>query len=112
MSCDVELQWKLRKISLVLGNCAAHPHLDSLKNVQIFLSPNITSLVQPMDMGIIKKNPKSLYGAKLINYLLGTIKENLLTSSSTDKQVGARTDLSPAVSFVPIFGEEYVSRRF
>jgi hypothetical protein len=57
----VKLQWKLRKILLVLENCAAHPHLDSLKNIQLeFLSPNTTSLVQPMDKGIIK-NLKALY---------------------------------------------------
>jgi hypothetical protein len=52
----MELQQKLRKILLVLDNCAAHPHLDSLKNVQLeFLSFNTTSLVQPMNMGIVKK---------------------------------------------------------
>jgi hypothetical protein len=44
------------EILLVLDNCAAHPHLHSLKNIQLkFLSPNTTSLVQPKDMGIIKK---------------------------------------------------------
>jgi hypothetical protein len=55
MSWDVKLQWKSRKILLALDNCAVHPHLDSLKNIQlVFLSPNTTSLVQPMAMGIKK----------------------------------------------------------
>jgi hypothetical protein len=41
MSWNVVLQWKSGKILLVLDNCAAHPHLDSLKNIQLeFLSPN------------------------------------------------------------------------
>jgi hypothetical protein len=40
-SWDMELQWKLRKIVLVLDNCAADLHLDFLKNIQLeFLSPN------------------------------------------------------------------------
>jgi hypothetical protein len=40
LNWDMELQWKSRKILLVLDICAAHPHLDSLKNIQLeFLSP-------------------------------------------------------------------------
>jgi hypothetical protein len=34
MSWDAELQQKWRKILLVFDNCAAHPHLDSLKVFQ------------------------------------------------------------------------------
>jgi hypothetical protein len=33
MCWDVQLQWKLRKMLLVLENCAVHPHLESLKNI-------------------------------------------------------------------------------
>jgi hypothetical protein len=64
MSWNMELQWKLRKIVQVLDSCAAHSYLDSLKYIHLeFLSPNTTSLAQPMDMGIIK-NVKTLYPAK------------------------------------------------
>jgi hypothetical protein len=99
ISCDVELQRKSRKIMLVLENCAAHPHLDSLKNIQLeYLSHNTTSLVQPMDIGIIK-NLKTLYRAKLVNYNFEAIEENLLTSPSTAKEVSARIDLLEAVKF-------------
>jgi hypothetical protein len=50
MSWDLELQRKSRKIVLALDNCAVHSNLDSLKNIQPeFLSPNMTSLVQPID---------------------------------------------------------------
>jgi hypothetical protein len=84
---------------LVLDNCAAHPPLDSLKNIQLeFLSSNTTSLVQPMDMGIIKMT--TLYCAKLVNYILEATEENLLTSSSTAKEVSARIDLLQAVQFI------------
>jgi hypothetical protein len=44
----------------------------------------------PMDRGI-KKNLKTLYCTKLVNYILETIGENLPTSSSAAKEVSART---------------------
>jgi hypothetical protein len=51
MKWDVELKWKSRKILQVLDNYAVHLHLDSLNNIQQgFLFPNITSLVQLMDI--------------------------------------------------------------
>jgi hypothetical protein len=56
MSLDVELQHKSRTVVFVLDSFATHPHLDPLKNIQLeYLSPNI-SLVQPVDLGIIKKS--------------------------------------------------------
>jgi hypothetical protein len=91
---------KSRKILLVLENCGAHSNLDSLKNIQLeFLSPNTTSLVQPMDMEIIK-NVKTLYRAKLVNYIPEATEENLLTISSTAKEVSARIVLLQAVQFI------------
>ena len=39
-----------RKISLIINNCTAHPHIENLKWVElIFLLPNTTSHTQPMD---------------------------------------------------------------
>ena len=38
MSWDMELQCKERKILLLVDNCAAHPHLDSLKNIKLEFS--------------------------------------------------------------------------
>jgi hypothetical protein len=51
-----------------------------------------------MDMGLIK-NLKTLYHAKLVNYILEAIQENLLTSSSTATEVSASIDLLRAVTF-------------
>jgi hypothetical protein len=101
MSWDMEFQQKMREILLVLDSCATHPHLDSLKNNKLeFLSPSTTTLVQPSDMVIIKKL-KTLYSATLVNYIVETIQENLLTSSSAAKEVIARTDLIQPVHFIP-----------
>jgi hypothetical protein len=100
MSWDLELQQKSRRILLVLGSCAAHPRIDSLKNMQLeFLSPQTTSRVQPVDMGIMT-NLRTLYFAKLVNFILEAIQENSLMSSSTAKEVSVRIDLLQEVPFI------------
>ena len=50
-------------IALIVDNCAAHPKdsPDNLPHIKlIFLPPNVTSLIQPCDMGIIR-NLKANY---------------------------------------------------
>jgi hypothetical protein len=50
-----ELRRKNRKILLLVDNCPEHPHIQDLSNIKlVFLPPNATSILQPMDMGIIK----------------------------------------------------------
>ena len=44
-----------RKIALIIDNCPPHPSVSILTNVQIvFLPPNTTSILQPMDQGVIR----------------------------------------------------------
>jgi hypothetical protein len=38
---------------VVLDKCATYFHLDSTKNTELEFPPNVTSLVQLIDMGII-----------------------------------------------------------
>ncbi|GBM79388.1 hypothetical protein AVEN_32993-1 [Araneus ventricosus] len=45
------------KIVLILDNCTAHlyPEISAKDNVSVlFFPPNCTSLIQPMDMGILQ----------------------------------------------------------
>jgi hypothetical protein len=50
-----EFRRKNRKIVLLADNCPAHPHIQDLSNIKlVFLPPNATSVLQPMNMGIIK----------------------------------------------------------
>ena len=43
-----------RKVTLIIGNCKAHPHVEQLEWVElIFILPNTSSVTQPMDQGII-----------------------------------------------------------
>ena len=58
-----EWVWKLdrkflsqgRNVALVIHNCHAHPHVENLKAIKLFfLSPNTTSITQPMVQGVIR----------------------------------------------------------
>lgn len=62
------------KAVLVLDNCSAHPSEDELvshnkKIVAKFLPPNVTSLIQPMDQGVLELL-KRLYRRKLLEKLV------------------------------------------
>lgn len=52
---DAQLKLKQRKILLLIDNCPAHPNVPNLQCIKlVFLPPNVTSILQPMDQGIIK----------------------------------------------------------
>ena len=89
-----------QKILLLVDNCTAHPHVSTLKNIQLeFLSPNTTSLIQPMDQGIIK-NLKTLYRKELVHMTLAYLEETILNPSSTAIDVSSKISILQAVSFV------------
>ncbi|XP_048006503.1 tigger transposable element-derived protein 4-like [Leguminivora glycinivorella] len=67
---DDHFQVKCRQIILFIDNCPAHPKGVELKNIKlVFLPPNATSKLQPMDQGIIKVL-KQGYRARLIHRYL------------------------------------------
>ncbi|XP_045461753.1 tigger transposable element-derived protein 4-like [Harmonia axyridis] len=52
---DRNLVKKKKKILLLVDNCPAHPNVTDLKSITLaFLPPNTTSVLQPMDQGIIR----------------------------------------------------------
>lgn len=52
---DKELTKSRKKILLLIDNCAAHPNVQNLVSIELcFLPPNTTSVLQPLDQGIIK----------------------------------------------------------
>ena len=58
-----------RKIALLIDNCPAHPSVSDLTNVQlVFLLPNTTSVLQPMDQGVIK-SLKAHYWGRVVRRL-------------------------------------------
>ena len=71
-----------RKIVLVLDNATCHlkSMIDSFSQIKIiFLSKNITSRLQPLDVGIIQ-NFKVKYRKRLVKYVLARINEYLSTT--------------------------------
>lgn len=67
-----------RKIALLVDNCTAHNHLvPILKNIEVIYFPaNCTSILQPLDMGIIKCT-KSYYRTRLVERIIINIERKL-----------------------------------
>lgn len=52
---DRKMTLQGRKILLIVDNCPAHPNVTALQSIELyFLPPNCTSVLQPMDQGIIR----------------------------------------------------------
>ena len=70
-----------RMILLFIYNCTVRNSYPLLSHVKIeFLSPNITSKLQPLDMGIIK-DFKSLYRKEMVINLVNSINEKKFNST-------------------------------
>ncbi|XP_008184737.1 tigger transposable element-derived protein 6-like [Acyrthosiphon pisum] len=97
---DKEFGKQLRKILLTVDNAGPHPKLIDLKNITLeFLPPNTTSLVQPLDMGIIK-NLKTHYRGLLVTYILKAIEDNLVTPSTCAIDISSKINILKAIQFV------------
>ncbi|GBO39374.1 hypothetical protein AVEN_135356-1 [Araneus ventricosus] len=73
---DKELAKKNRKTVLLIDNCTAHIELSNLQWIKVvFLLPNITSVLQPMDPGVIR-SLKCHYRKQLILHILKCYDEN------------------------------------
>ncbi|XP_065903850.1 jerky protein homolog-like [Dysidea avara] len=75
------IQEKLGEAVLVLDNCAAHPDANELvsengKIIAKFLSPNVTSLIQPMDQGVLV-GLKRRYKKKLLGRMVFTDEDGM-----------------------------------
>lgn len=69
-SWDEQLIRENRQILLLVDNCPAHPRLSSLKNIKLeFFPPNFTSVLQPMDQGVIHSLKVHYRRHLLIKYL-------------------------------------------
>lgn len=88
-----------REVLLFIDNCSAHPSNCNFSNINLqFLPPNTTSILQPLDMGIIK-NFKVGYRALVVGYILSLL-QNELTPSSSAHQISAKIDLRTAAQMI------------
>ena len=87
---DSSLRLEEREIALVLDNCSAHPRdvSDELTNIRLyFLPPNTTSIIQPLDMGIIK-TWKGCYRSLINRRIIASLDADLnLTAASVSKSI-------------------------
>ena len=62
-----------RQITMIVDNCPAHPHVEGLQAVElIFLPPNTTSKLQPMDQGVIR-SLKAKYRSAVVKLYINRI---------------------------------------
>lgn len=67
---DKKFRKEKRKVLLFIDNCTAHNDIPDLRNVKvIWFPPNMTSVIQPMDQGVIK-NLKHFYRRLLVQNIL------------------------------------------
>lgn len=66
---DKELASKKRKIILLVDNCTAHPKLNLTNINLVFFPANCTSILQPMDQGVIR-SLKSHYRKQLLKKII------------------------------------------
>ncbi|XP_064475501.1 tigger transposable element-derived protein 6-like [Ornithodoros turicata] len=70
---DRKMACSNRKIVLIIDQCSAHPKQDELQKVKVlFLPPNATSHLQPLDAGIIR-NVRHHFKELLMRRLLAKI---------------------------------------
>lgn len=73
---DEELSRNKRNVLLLIDNCPAHPQVKNLKWIElVFLPPNVTATLQPMDQGVIRCI-KSYYRKTLLIKMLNAIDQN------------------------------------
>lgn len=78
---DRKLRHNNRKVCLLIDNCSAHSPYVTLTNIILrFLPPNTTSLIQPMDQGVIR-NWKGHYRS--------TLNHRIITALDADESVQA-----------------------
>ena len=67
-----------RNIALIIDNCPAYPYISNLTNVQlVFLPPNTTSILQPMDQGVIR-SLKAHYRGRVVCLLCRALEKKSL----------------------------------
>ena len=65
-----------RKVVLLIDNFPAHPEIKNLTKINlIFLPPNTTSVLQPMDQGVIR-SLKAHYRRRIVRLCIRSLDEN------------------------------------
>lgn len=94
---NIPEQYKNQRILLIMDNFSGHPRISNYKNVDIlYLPPNSTSFLQPLDQGIIaslKLNYKNIILNKYISSL-----DNYERINTANKKTGISLCLKPSIA--------------
>lgn len=91
-----------RKILLFIDNCKPHENLPEFSHVRVeYLPPNITSRLQPLDMGTIRCF-KALYRRLLVNYVINSMDQLEEHQSQKDlaTKLASRVNVLDAVNWI------------
>ena len=70
---DSSIRPQSKKVALLIDSCPAHPKIKNLMKINlIFLSPNTTSVLQPMDQGVIR-SLKAHYRKKVVRLCIKAV---------------------------------------
>uniref|UniRef100_A0A2H1W5C7 SFRICE_029010 n=1 Tax=Spodoptera frugiperda TaxID=7108 RepID=A0A2H1W5C7_SPOFR len=84
---DRDLTKQKKKFLLLVDNCPAHPSIGDLKSITlIFLPPNATSVLQPMDQGIIRAL-KSNFRKNLVLKIVANLDANVDTNAGKHPKI-------------------------
>lgn len=84
---DRELTKQKKKILLLVDNCPAHPSVSDLRSITlVFLPPNTTSTLQPMDQGIIRAL-KSNFRKNLVLKIIASLEANKDACSAKNPKI-------------------------
>jgi hypothetical protein len=96
---DKILRLSGRSILLLVDNCSAHPKLD-LSNIRLeFLPPNTTSIIQPLDQGVIR-NLKLHYRSELVKLTLNHLESGDILPSASATSVSSKVTILEAIQLV------------
>ncbi|XP_004212003.1 tigger transposable element-derived protein 4-like [Hydra vulgaris] len=89
---DSSFRTQDRKVALQVDNCSAYPHIEELSYINmIFLPSNTTSVLQPMDQGVIQ-SIKVHYRHKILRLrvkaLLQATKDRISSWNAVSKKTG------------------------
>lgn len=110
LEMDSVIESQGRKVVLLLDNCSAHSVSPKLTSIELmFLPPNTTAGLQPLDAGVIA-NFKALYRRRMLEWLVFTIDRSAQgTSGNADGPPDLKISLLKAVRFV--YGAWYEVRQ-
>ncbi|XP_065684412.1 tigger transposable element-derived protein 4-like [Hydra vulgaris] len=76
MKLDSFFRAQDRKVALLVDNCSTHPRIEGLCNISlIFFPPNTTSVLQPMDQGVVR-SLKAHYRHKILRLCIKAVDNN------------------------------------